>query len=63
MKGPPLGPGGQDITWPDQVVPRSRKASSTSNLKPQTSKLYCKPVNDKGGPCQDHRSGCMLQLK
>ena len=29
--------------------------------------FYCKPVNDKGGPCHapdcDHRSGCMLQLK
>ena len=35
MKGPPLGPGGEDITWPDQVAPRSRKASSTRNLKPQ----------------------------
>ena len=38
MEGPPLGPGGEDITWPDQVAPRGRKASSTakSNLKPQT---------------------------
>ena len=29
--------------------------------------FYCKPVNDKGGPCHapecDKRSGCMLQLK
>ena len=29
--------------------------------------LYCKPVNDKGGPCHapdcDHRSSCMLQMK
>ena len=29
--------------------------------------FYCKPVNDKGGPCHasdcDHRSGCMLQMK
>ena len=29
--------------------------------------FYCKPVNDKGGPCYapdcDHRSGCMLQMK
>ena len=39
MKGPPLGPVGEDITWPDQVAPRSRKASSTRNLKPQTSTL------------------------
>ena len=29
MKGPPLGLGGEDITWPDQVAPRGRKASST----------------------------------
>ena len=33
MEGPPLGPGGEDITWPDQVAPWGRKASS----KPQTS--------------------------
>ena len=37
MKGPLLGPGGEDITWPDQVAPRGRKASSTRKLKPQTS--------------------------
>ena len=37
MKRPPLGPGRQDITWPNQVAPLSRKASSTRNLKPQTS--------------------------
>ena len=35
--GPPLGPGGEDITWPDQVAPRGRKASSTRKHKPQTS--------------------------
>ena len=39
MKGPPLDPGGEDITWPDQVAPRGRKASSTRSLKPQTSNL------------------------
>ena len=38
MEGPPLGPGGEDITWPDQVAPRGRKASSTRKIKPQTSK-------------------------
>ena len=37
MKGPPLGPGGEHITWSDQVAPRGRKASSNRNLKPQTS--------------------------
>ena len=39
MEGPPLGPGGKDITWPDQVAPRGRKASSTRKIKPQTSNL------------------------
>ena len=38
MEGPPLGPGGENITWPDQVAPRGRKASSTRKIKPQTSK-------------------------
>ena len=39
MKGPPLGLGGEDITWPDQVAPRGRKACSTRKIKPQTSNL------------------------
>ena len=39
MEGPPLGPGGEDITWPDQVAPRGRKASSTRKIKPQNSNL------------------------
>ena len=39
MKGPPLGPGGEDITWPNQVAPRGRKSSSTRKIKPQTSNL------------------------
>ena len=34
-----LGPSGEDITWPDQVAPRGRKASSTRKIKPQTSNL------------------------
>ena len=42
MKGPPLGPGREDITWPDQVAPRGRKASSTRDLKPQPSNLLQK---------------------
>ena len=40
MEGPPLGPGGEDITWPNQVAPRGRKASSTRKIKPQTSNIY-----------------------
>ena len=39
MEGHPLGPGGEDITWPDQVAPRGRKASSTRKIKPQISNL------------------------
>ena len=42
MEGPPLGPGGEDITWPDQVAPWGRKASSTRKIKPQTSNLIRK---------------------
>ena len=42
MEGPPLGPGGEDITWPDQVAPRGRKASSTRKIKPQTSNPSCR---------------------
>ena len=40
MKGPPLGPGGEDITWTDQVAPRGRKSSSTRENKSQTSNLH-----------------------
>ena len=39
MKGPPIGSGGEDITWPDQVGSRGRKASSTRKIKHQTSNL------------------------
>ena len=39
MEGPPLGPAGEDITWPDQVAPRGRKLSSTRKYKPQNSNL------------------------
>ena len=44
MEGPPLGPVGEDITWPDQVAPRGRKASSTRKIKPQTSNQSTAPV-------------------
>ena len=39
MKCPSLGTGGEDITWPEQVAPRDRKACGTGNLKPQNSNL------------------------
>ena len=55
MEGPPLGPGGEDITWPDQVAPRGRKVSSTRKIKPQTSNLFRfgiteAPAAETGGP-------------
>ena len=40
MKAPPVGPVGEDITCPDQVTPRGRKASSTRKIKPQTSNPF-----------------------
>ena len=48
MKGPPLGPGREDITWPDQVAPRRRKASTTRNLKPHTSNPGAKLLHCQG---------------
>ena len=53
MEGPPLGPGGEDITWPDQVAPRGRKASSTRKIKPQTSNLKVYGDVLSGKPCQN----------
>ena len=52
MEGPPLGPGGEDITWPDQVAPRGRKASSTRKIKPQTSNLNMTMIRPLDGPPQ-----------
>ena len=40
MKGPPLGTGGEDITWSDHMAPRGRKAPSTRKIKPQNPKPY-----------------------
>ena len=42
MKDAPLGPGGEDITWPNQVAPRGQKASITNKMKSQTSNQSCK---------------------
>ena len=44
MEGPPLGPGGEDITWPDHWPPGAerRLVPAKSNLKPQT--LLCLAV-------------------
>ena len=40
MKRPPLGPGGEDITRPDQVAIAAEEhlVPAKSNLKPQTSR-------------------------
>ena len=40
LEGPPLGSGGEDITWPDQVASRARKASSSRKIKPGTSNPF-----------------------
>ena len=45
MRGPPLGPGGEDINRPDHVAPRRRMASSTRKIKPKTSNLICSPLH------------------
>ena len=50
MEGPPLGPGGEDITWPDQVAPWGRKASSTRKIKPQTSNHYTLSISQYHAP-------------
>ena len=52
MEGPLLGPGGEDITWPDQVAPRGRKASSTRKIKPQTSNLKQRHMSMEGNMCK-----------
>ena len=62
MEGPPLGPGGEDITWPDQVAPRGRKASSTRKYKPQPSnplvgKVATSPLPSRGSPALQSGGG------
>ena len=62
MEGPPLGLGGEDITWPDQVPPWGRKASSIRKIKPQTSNLRLELVVGQGvelvGMKQTDLKGC-----
>ena len=60
MEGPPLGPGGEDITLPDQVALRGRKASSTRKIKPQTSNLNC-PSNYRASTLADSGLGILSQ--
>ena len=63
MEGPPLGPGGEDITWPDQVAPRGRKASSTRKIKPQTSNLYILPLWEKPSDMKRVAVDCLIKAK
>ena len=65
MQGPPIGPGGEDITWPNQVAPRGRKASSTRKNKPQTSNLKprCLRLSLVSGPgCPGPRRCALFAL-
>ena len=65
MQGPHLGAGGEDITWPDQVAPRGRKASSTRKIKPQTSNLLFDHVPYGDVDCSTRRVlvGVLVILK
>ena len=57
MKHPPLGPGGEDITWPDQVAPRGRRTPSTQKFK-----ILCSPLPPHSPRCVwlVNPSGCPL---
>ena len=51
MKGPPLCPGGGNITWPDQVALLAQTASSTRKIKSQTCNLKAASARQAtGGP-------------
>ena len=52
MEGTPLGTGGVDITRPDQVAPRGRKASSTRKFKPQTSNPKMEETLERIAKCR-----------
>ena len=47
----PLGSGGEDITWPDQVAPRGRNPSSTREIKPQASNPFLVVTRESQSPC------------
>ena len=58
------------LTPTRMVVKGGGNLRAMNEVQPETGTpplLYCKPVNDKGGPCHapdcDHCSGCVLQLK
>ena len=65
------GEGPKNPTNPNQGGGKGRSNQRAMNkVEPDAGTpplFYCKPVNDKGGPCHaydcDLRSGCMLQMK
>ena len=71
MKAPPLGPGGEDSTWPDQVATRGRNASSTRRVNPQTSnfavcidmKSVVAPQSTKNSTLESKKSSRRAQMR
>ena len=65
------GKGPKNLTNPNQGGGKGRgNLRAMNEVKPEAGTpplFFCKPVNDKGGPCHapdcDLRSGCMLQMK
>ena len=65
------GKGPENPTNADQAGGKGRgNLRAMNEVKPDAGTpplFYCKPVNDKGGPCHapdcDQRSSCMLQMK
>ena len=64
------GKGPKDPTNTNQSGKGRGNLRAMNEVKPEAGTppmFYCKPVNDKGGPCHapdcDHRGSCMLQMK
>ena len=65
------GKGPENLTNANQGGGKGRgNLRAMNEVKPDAGTpplFYCKPVNDKGGPCHapdcDHRSSCMRQMK
>ena len=57
-KGPPLGAGGEEITWPDEVARWNRKASNTRHLKPENLKIQGQNLEESS--MERKRKGCGL---
>ena len=63
MKGPPLRHGEGVITWPDQVAPRGRKASSTRKIKPQIPNLTAADHRSRQNNSTDRRQSQISERK